>query len=432
MSSSAATISRIAVVTLSILLFEHCTTVTLTRITQQRADLHVRPSPALLVLYTEMLKLLMSTWLELTHSFGMGSAVEIVALKAAVCGVPWDTSRLSIPAFLYTVQNLAIYVALGNLEVVLFQVLYQLKLILTAGLSVLCLGRRLSRRQWLALVTLTVGVVTVELADGSTPSSPSPPPPAALATYRPHQQHQQHQHDQHQQHAARNTTLGPAAISRLHHHQQQQYDQHQQHPVRNATLGVVATLPTSHPHQQHHHQQHDQHQQHPTRNATLGVVAVLLAALLSSTAGVYFEAIIKTQETSRQSLWVRNVQLCVFTIPIAAVMVVAHWHEVLSQGLLLPLLDPPTALLIVLNASGGLIVAAAIKYGDNILKNFTTAFSVIFGTLISVVLFGFQLSSQFVTGALLVIASGYIYAVPASAPAAIRKDESVSLAPAKV
>jgi len=161
-------------------------------------------------------------------------------------------------------------------------------------------------------------------------------------------------------------------------------------------------------------------------------VAVLLAALLSSTAGVYFEAIIKTQETSPPSLWVRNVQLCVFTIPIAAVMVVAHWHEVLSQGLLLPLLDPPTALLIVLNASGGLIVAAAIKYGDNILKNFTTAFSVIFGTLISVVLFGFQLSSQFVTGALLVIASGYIYAVPASAPAAIRKDESVSLAPAKV
>ena len=36
-----------------------------------------------------------------------------------------------------------------------------------------------------------------------------------------------------------------------------------------------------------------------------------------------------------------------------------------------------------------------IKYGDNILKNFTTSCSVILGTLVSVVLFDFQLSFQF-------------------------------------
>ena len=35
--------------------------------------------------------------------------------------------------------------------------------------------------------------------------------------------------------------------------------------------------------------------------------------------------------------------------------------------------------LVVLNAAGGLVVAAVVKYGDNVLKNFTTSCSVIHG-----------------------------------------------------
>ena len=40
-------------------------------------------------------------------------------------------------------------------------------------------------------------------------------------------------------------------------------------------------------------------------------------------------------------------------------------------------LDTPTIILIVLNGAGGLLVAAVIKFGDSILKNFTTSCSVI-------------------------------------------------------
>jgi UDP-sugar transporter A1/2/3 len=84
--------------------------------------------------------------------------------------------------------------------------------------------------------------------------------------------------------------------------------------------------------------------------------------------------------------------------------------------------------------AGGLLVAAVIKYGDNILKNFTTSCSVILGTLISVVLFDFQLSYQFLWGSALVVSSAYVYATaPPSTQAASPpkrppvKDENVPL-----
>lgn len=57
----------VAVFTLAILLFEHCATVTLTRLTQQRIDAP-RPIPCVVVFLTEALKLLMSMCLELTLS----------------------------------------------------------------------------------------------------------------------------------------------------------------------------------------------------------------------------------------------------------------------------------------------------------------------------------------------------------------------------
>ena len=63
----------------------------------------------------------------------------------------------------------------------------------------------------------------------------------------------------------------------------------------------------------------------------------------------------------------------------------------------------------VLNAAGGLVVAVVVKYGDNVLKNFTTSCSVILGTIISVFLFDFHLTAQFAWGAALVISSAYMY-----------------------
>ena len=298
-------ISAIAITSLAVLLVEHCTSVTLARYTQQRVNAP-NPAPAVAVLLAELLKLVMSVVLELHSVGGMGSASTPQRLFSSVCGSMLDTTRVAVPAFLYTVQNNLIYVALANLEVVAFQVLYQSKLLLTALLSFAFLGSRFTVQQWASLLLLTVGVVAVEMSGAKTAS--------------------------------------PRGARRHH-------------------LGVGAT-------------------------------AAFASALLSSCAGVYFEAVVKKQEANAPSLWVRNVQLCVFSVPLSAVAVAYQWRRIQNAGGPLSGFDGYTNALVLLNAAGGLVVAVVVKYGDNVLKNFTTSCSVILGTLISVFLFDFQLTLQ--------------------------------------
>ena len=163
-------LSSAAIASLSILMVEHVTSVTLARYTQQRPH-HVIAAPTVAVLLTEMIKLVLSVGLELGHWNGLGSGSDAKQLWKATFGSPWDTLRVSVPALLYTVQNNLIYVALAKLEVVVFQVLYQAKLLLTAVLSVYLLKRHVGFMQWAALLLLTIGVIFVELSLSSGSSS---------------------------------------------------------------------------------------------------------------------------------------------------------------------------------------------------------------------------------------------------------------------
>ncbi|XP_073773324.1 solute carrier family 35 member A3b isoform X4 [Danio rerio] len=61
-------------------------------------------------------------------------------------------------------------------------------------------------------------------------------------------------------------------------------------------------------------------------------------------------------------------------------------------------------------ALGGLVIAAVIKYADNILKGFATSISIILSTLISYFLLDdFDPTSVFFLGAMLVIAATFLY-----------------------
>lgn len=70
-----------------------------------------------------------------------------------------------------------------------------------------------------------------------------------------------------------------------------------------------------------------------------------------------------------------------------------------------------------LQAFGGLIVAAVIKYADNILKSFAAAMSIVSSTIISALVFGFSISKLFACGCLLQLISIWLYS---------RKDENTN------
>ncbi|CAE7423065.1 SLC35A2, partial [Symbiodinium sp. KB8] len=61
------------------------------------------------------------------------------------------------------------------------------------------------------------------------------------------------------------------------------------------------------------------------------------------------------------------------------------------------------------NAFGGLLIAAVIKYADNILKNFATSVSIVLTTALSIMYFGLQLNGTFLVGVVAVCYSIFLY-----------------------
>ncbi len=115
---------------------------------------------AVAVLVTEALKVPFTLLLLCFEKRSVSGAAR--QLYADICMQPFDTLKISIPALLYTVQNNALFVAVGHLEAAVFQVTYQLKTLTTAVLTVVLLGRPIAVHQWFALLLLTAGAAMVQ------------------------------------------------------------------------------------------------------------------------------------------------------------------------------------------------------------------------------------------------------------------------------
>merc|ERR1719266_3108541 len=80
---------------------------------------------------------------------------------------PVELLKVSVPSLLYTVQNNLLFVSLSNLSGAVYQVTYQLKILTTALLSVVILGKALGPTKWVSLLTLTVGVAFIQFPRGA-------------------------------------------------------------------------------------------------------------------------------------------------------------------------------------------------------------------------------------------------------------------------
>ena len=138
----------------------------------------------------------------------------------------------------------------------------------------------------------------------------------------------------------------------------------------------------------------------------LGLSAILVSSLMSGFAGVYFEKILKGSELS---LWLRNVQLSMYAIPMGLLTCyLADGDTIQKKGFLFGYTSLVWAV-VFLQGFGGLVVAMVVKYADNILKGFATSFAIVFSALASVYIFAFEIHWLFVAGSALVIVSIFMY-----------------------
>lgn len=138
----------------------------------------------------------------------------------------------------------------------------------------------------------------------------------------------------------------------------------------------------------------------------IGFSAVLGACILSGFAGIFFEKMLKGAEIS---VWMRNVQMSLLSIPISvATCLIADYNKIATDGFFHGY-DAFVVYLVFLNAGGGLLVAMVVKYADNILKGFATSLAIIISCVASVFIFGFSVTIQFAIGAGLVIGSIFLY-----------------------
>ncbi|XP_060729689.1 solute carrier family 35 member A3b isoform X1 [Tachysurus vachellii] len=139
----------------------------------------------------------------------------------------------------------------------------------------------------------------------------------------------------------------------------------------------------------------------------IGMLAILFACFSSGFAGIYFEKILKE---TKQSILIRNIQLGLFGLFFGLIGVFAQDGEKVRENGILQGYNSVTWAVVILQAMGGLIVAAVIKYADNILKGFATSGSIILSTIISYFwLHDFSPSGLFFVGAVLVIAATFLY-----------------------
>ena len=263
-----------------------------------------------------------------------------------------DSWKMAIPATLYTLQNSLQYIAVSNLDAATFQVTYQLKILTTAIFSIMLLGRTLSAKRWLSLILLTLGVAIVQI-----PTNAADPTASSL------------RNSLHNYHLPRTLDelrdIGNAAAEQL--------------VKRSATYEGI---------------EEDVAMQHPQLNNSVGLTAVVIACILSGLAGVYFEKILK-DASGNTSLWVRNVQLSVYSLfPAFFVGVLFKDGEEIARSGFFAGYNWAVWTAIAFQAVGGVIVAFVVNYADNIAKNFATSISIIISFLVSVYFFDFKITTS--------------------------------------
>jgi UDP-sugar transporter A1/2/3 len=141
----------------------------------------------------------------------------------------------------------------------------------------------------------------------------------------------------------------------------------------------------------------------------LGIIAVFLASLTSATAGIVLEKIFKMSTSSNtttvHTIWSRNIQMSLISIPVAAAVVHFQDFERLVGGTFFEGYDAVVWFVVALQAIGGIITAYVLKFASNVLKCLAIAISICCCAMYSVISGELKITISLVMGVFLVCAS---------------------------
>ncbi|KAL8765823.1 MAG: hypothetical protein Q9209_007227 [Squamulea sp. 1 TL-2023] len=349
--------------------------------------------PSTAVFLCELLKLTICTTLALYDmSRTMTPSTPATSLFGSLVAAVFtgDSWKLAIPASLYVLQNTLQYIAISNLDTATFQVTYQFKILPTAIFSIILLRRRITPRQWAALLLLMIGVAVVQKPAADTASIPTLKDPHIGFHF-------------------------PWSM------------------VGFRGIDTPASAPLSKRSATYEGIQEDDALEYPTIDKSMGVVAALMGCVVSSLASVYFERILK-DAINPVSLWVRNVQLSFYSMfPALFIGVFYMDGEKIARNGFFAGYNWTVWSTLFLQALGGMVVSLCVKHADNISKSFAMSISILISICASVIFLDFKVTTNFVLGAVIVSSATVLYSRaerrPRPAPIKIYDYEKITIDP---
>ncbi|KAJ5088801.1 hypothetical protein N7456_012417 [Penicillium angulare] len=281
-----------------------------------------------------------------------------------------DSWKLAIPAGLGVLSNSLQYIALSNMRAATFQATFQLQFLTTAIFGLVLLRRTIPTRKWALLLVLIVGVALIQIPDANSTDmnlndENAASFPRSIEEWK----------------AAKGA--GAAAAGSL--------------QKRSATYeGIEEDIQTA----------------DPNFNATIGLLAIVGAAFASGFGGVFFERILR-DSSNHTSLWVRNVQMAIYSVfPALFIGVGFQDGEKVSNDGFFQGYNWVVWSTILIQALGGILSIFSARHAHKQPSCVDTTATLILSIVGSVVLFQFELTASFLLGAALVLVATHYYGNP--------------------
>ena len=150
-------------------------------------------------------------------------------------------------------------------------------------------------------------------------------------------------------------------------------------------------------------------------DVAMGCLAEFGVIMLSGFASIYFEKAIKNDTASEGlDIWERNFQLGFHSIYIYVIMLVVYRNPQEAASGYFANWTPLAFALSALGATGGLLVALSIKYGDSVLKTLAISGSIIYAAIVDRFLLGGPLTGQMSISAFIVVVAIISYTFDAT------------------